>query len=350
MANRLWKAAVEHHAFFRLKEARAPKGPPNPLNPTYAYTGRTFFQYRTMNINRPHPHFDRSLMKRRTASMPTGLNKTGSIHTLNRTHPRDMTVGRTQEADSLGIRRSGSAQMSLATAGHASSTGQLYSTVPRGADSHDGRSQISRMTSEVGGGRSLSYATGGRGSSTNNSRAHDYINYPKGQPAGGWHDEGGSMLSGSVVSKSTVRRSSISSRQSDRRKDRRPLSPVYVNAPARPGDAGETPSELDQVSSTWHTSDRSSSRRNPPRGGVPVLGGVMLPSQSSRSSQGVTPIPRSRHRQQHIQEEFEPEQLSDEAEEVEYYASEESHQEQHHSHTNKHRQPKSPANQIVSLR
>ncbi|OON22586.1 hypothetical protein X801_01512 [Opisthorchis viverrini] len=75
MANRLWKAAVEHHAFFRLKEARSPHGPSAPLSSKGSYTGHTFFQYRTMNINRPHPHFDRSLMKRRTASMPMGLNK-----------------------------------------------------------------------------------------------------------------------------------------------------------------------------------------------------------------------------------------------------------------------------------
>lgn len=77
LANRLWKAAVEHHAFFRLKETPAPKRPlstPSLSKSQFRYTGRTFFQYRTTNIDRPHPRFNRSMLKRRTASMPTGLN------------------------------------------------------------------------------------------------------------------------------------------------------------------------------------------------------------------------------------------------------------------------------------
>ncbi|TPP59580.1 Neuronal acetylcholine receptor subunit alpha-2 [Fasciola gigantica] len=350
LANRLWKAAVEHHAFFRLKEARLPKGPSTPLNPTHTYTGRTFFQYRTMNISRPHPQFNRSLMKRRTSSMPTGLNKTGSMHTLSRAHPRDMTVGRTQETDGFGKRRSGSAQISLATTGHANSTGQLYNTVPRGSDFHDGRSQLSRMTNETGG-PSISYASGARGSSASHSRPHDYVNYSKGQPE--WYDKAESIVSGSVLTESNAHQSSVITRHSDRRtKDRRPLSPVYVNEPARSGLSGketDTPSELDQASSAWRTSDQSSGRRQPPRGGVPALGGAMLSSQGSRNNQTVTPTPQSRHRQGHLQEDEEPEQLSDGMDDVNYYTSEESHTERHNSHV-KNRPPRSPPNQISRRR
>lgn len=229
--------------------------------------------------------------------------------------------------------------------GHINSSGHVYNTVPRGSDFHDGRSQLNHMTNETEG-PSISQMTGARASPLSHSRPHEYVNYSKVQPE--FYEKGDSFVSASVLTESTARRSSSGSRQPDRRnKDRRPLSPVYVNAPARPGAGGneiETPSELVQDSSTWRARRQSSGRRQPPRGGVPVFGGPMVSSQDSRDNQNATPIPRSRNRQEYFPEELESEQPSDDMVDVNYYTSEESHTERPDSHV-KNR----PANQIVSF-
>ncbi|CAL8073603.1 unnamed protein product [Calicophoron daubneyi] len=293
LANRLWKAAVEHHAFFRLKEAVVTKSANTAFNPTHLYTGHTFFQYRTMNINRPHPQFNRSLMKRRTASMPTGLNQAHSIHSLNRSHPRDMTVGRTQETDLLGPRRIGSAQNSLAGTGHAGSTGQLYGTA-RGAPfapTRDDRSQMSRQ---------MSIASASDASYVPHSRSNDYVNYqhrtgPSPARVSDIPEEHGSYMSGSVAESYSAQRSYTGSRSgrqpTSRHSEQRVTSPMYVNAPrGKRGSNSEVPSsELSQQNSRTHqshhrvsNSEGSSSRTRPPKGGVPALGGAVLPDPGAR--------------------------------------------------------------------
>ncbi|KAM3182402.1 hypothetical protein ACTXT7_012457 [Hymenolepis weldensis] len=117
LAKRLWKTAVEHHAFFRLKGPRiAKKGPLELLSGSsrFQYSGRTFFQYRTAQIDQPADMPEDEIMydengqpkHHRTASVPAALNRAGirydSIHSLNRTHPRDMTIGKAQSSDYLG--------------------------------------------------------------------------------------------------------------------------------------------------------------------------------------------------------------------------------------------------------
>ncbi|VDM27040.1 unnamed protein product [Hydatigera taeniaeformis] len=83
-AKRLWKSAVEHHAFFRLKEPRAVKrGPISFLGRSsrFQYSGKTFFQYRTAQIDRPKGVTDDILetslrpSHQRTASVPVALNR-----------------------------------------------------------------------------------------------------------------------------------------------------------------------------------------------------------------------------------------------------------------------------------
>ncbi|KAL5968076.1 Band protein 3 [Taenia solium] len=128
LAKRLWKIAVEHHVFFRLKEPRAVKrGPIGFLGRSarIQYSGRTFFQYRTTQIDRPAAGTNDALedsprpAHQRTASVPVALNRVSihltcgyttppagirynSVHSLNRTHPRDMTIGKAQSSDYLG--------------------------------------------------------------------------------------------------------------------------------------------------------------------------------------------------------------------------------------------------------
>ena len=77
MPKRLWKIAVEHHAFFRLREPEAPKKSrillPN-FNSNFRYTGSsTYMQSRNRSIDRSQPSFKRSLSKRLTQSMDRGL-------------------------------------------------------------------------------------------------------------------------------------------------------------------------------------------------------------------------------------------------------------------------------------
>lgn len=76
-AKRLWKIAVEHHAFFRLREPEAAKSKSRILpnfNSNFRYTGSsTYMQSRHRSIERNQPDFTRSLSKRLTQSMDRGL-------------------------------------------------------------------------------------------------------------------------------------------------------------------------------------------------------------------------------------------------------------------------------------
>ncbi|CAF0727005.1 unnamed protein product [Brachionus calyciflorus] len=74
-AKRLWKIAVEHHAFFRLREPETKKNSLIPtFNSKFRYTGSsTYMQARHRSIERSQPSFTRSLSKRLTQSMDRGL-------------------------------------------------------------------------------------------------------------------------------------------------------------------------------------------------------------------------------------------------------------------------------------
>ncbi|XP_054710796.1 band 4.1-like protein 3 isoform X2 [Uloborus diversus] len=72
-AKRLWKVCVEHHTFFRLM---TPEVPPKPklflprFGSKFRYSGRTQYQTRQASalIDRPPPHFERTLSNKRFAS------------------------------------------------------------------------------------------------------------------------------------------------------------------------------------------------------------------------------------------------------------------------------------------
>ena len=79
-AKRLWKIAVEHHAFFRLREPEKPHKsrsllPIPNFNQNFRYTGSsTYMQSRHRSIDRAQqPAIIRSLSKRLTHSMDRGL-------------------------------------------------------------------------------------------------------------------------------------------------------------------------------------------------------------------------------------------------------------------------------------
>ncbi|CAH8580590.1 unnamed protein product [Schistosoma turkestanicum] len=302
LANRLWKAAVEHHAFFRLKETPAPKRPlstPSLNKSQFRYTGRTFFQYRTTNIDRPHPRFNRSMLKRRTASMPTGLNAAMNIHTLNRTHPRDMTVGKSQNSDqSQELRRFGSVQMGRYGGGVNGNGGatHLYGTVPRhhpysesvASEAQDVQSQLSKQCSD-GAANSLSYGSVNE-SYENEAPYNDYVNYrhsEKSKP-----NEILSVTSGSQSSDYPVIQHGRNDRKGRHPSDisnstngHRPNSPIYANTKThrRKKHHDESlPNTVQQKDNySYDPNNRISnlsSSHKPPVGGVPVFGGVMLPN------------------------------------------------------------------------
>lgn len=69
-AKKLWKACVEHHTFFRLmspepheKSSLFPK-----LGSKFRYSGRTMYQTNKTPVDRPAPHFERSLTGKRLTS------------------------------------------------------------------------------------------------------------------------------------------------------------------------------------------------------------------------------------------------------------------------------------------
>ncbi|KAH8866853.1 Band 4-like protein [Schistosoma japonicum] len=366
LANRLWKAAVEHHSFFRLKETPAPKRPlstPTLNKSQFRYTGRTFFQYRTTNIDRPHPQFNRSMLKRRTASMPTGLNGSLNMHTLNRAHPRDMTVGRTQNNELNGLRRTGSVQM-----GHyggvinGDGATQLYGTVPRHhplsesfvSEGQDVHSQMSRQYSE-GVANSLSY--GSVNESYNNEAPYhnDYVNYKYSRRTK--PNEVLSVTSGSQSSDYPViqhgqhdYKGRYTSEISNSSNEYRPNSPVYANAKShRYKKHDESVTNIAQPRSSNHSYDQDarisnlSSSRKPPIGGVPVLGGVMLPNnnsnhevEKSRRSDHLRPLdsPNVKRKQQYSLEENNEEQTVTLTEDDKF-----SHHNNQYRPNHKHRKP-----------
>jgi hypothetical protein len=81
MSKRLWKLAVEHHAFFRLREPEPPQRNPFPLfGSKFRYSGRTQYQSRNSasTLDRKTPTIDR-LGNRRFAGSPIGtMDRTSS--------------------------------------------------------------------------------------------------------------------------------------------------------------------------------------------------------------------------------------------------------------------------------
>jgi erythrocyte membrane protein band 4.1 len=96
-AKRLWKIAVEHHAFFRLREPESKQskslasGILPTFNSNFRYTASsTYMQSRHRSIDRSQPSFTRSLSKRLTQSMDRGLSV--------QNHQHDGTPGSVQSA------------------------------------------------------------------------------------------------------------------------------------------------------------------------------------------------------------------------------------------------------------
>ncbi|XP_076440887.1 uncharacterized protein LOC143280176 isoform X3 [Babylonia areolata] len=101
LAKRLWKICVEHHAFFRLREAEQPNNAAMfpRLGSKFRYSGRTLYQARcsSQNLDRPDPYFERSQPARNTYAAPT--NRSRSVDELaSRPDWRD-------DLDAGGVRR-----------------------------------------------------------------------------------------------------------------------------------------------------------------------------------------------------------------------------------------------------
>jgi len=83
LAKRLWKTAVEHHTFFRLKEPEPPakSGIFPRFGSKFRYSGRTQYQARqgASMIDRPAPNFDRSASRRYPSSRSVDGGPVGSI-------------------------------------------------------------------------------------------------------------------------------------------------------------------------------------------------------------------------------------------------------------------------------
>ncbi|KAK2161077.1 hypothetical protein NP493_1606g00025 [Ridgeia piscesae] len=94
MAKRLWKTAVEHHTFFRLREPEPPQksGFFPRFGSKFRYSGRTQYQTRqaAANINRPMPYFDRSAPRRYSG---TRSMDGGGVGTLSEPALSDSTSG-----------------------------------------------------------------------------------------------------------------------------------------------------------------------------------------------------------------------------------------------------------------
>jgi hypothetical protein len=81
MAKRLWKTAVEHHTFFRLREPEPPQhGILSKLGTGFQYSGRTEYQTRQAAalIDRPAPNFDRTVNKHLSGSRSIDGGEVGS--------------------------------------------------------------------------------------------------------------------------------------------------------------------------------------------------------------------------------------------------------------------------------
>ncbi|KAL8574014.1 hypothetical protein ACOMHN_029461 [Nucella lapillus] len=84
LAKRLWKICVEHHAFFRLREAEQPNNAAMfpRLGSKFRYSGRTLYQARhsSQTLDRPDPYFERSQPARNTYAAPS--NRSRSVDEL----------------------------------------------------------------------------------------------------------------------------------------------------------------------------------------------------------------------------------------------------------------------------
>ncbi|CAF1539350.1 unnamed protein product [Adineta ricciae] len=77
-AKMLWKIAVEHHAFFRLRRPEETRKRPllPRFNSTFRYTGTyTYHQTRQLLLDRPNPDFERSISKRMSKSLNISANE-----------------------------------------------------------------------------------------------------------------------------------------------------------------------------------------------------------------------------------------------------------------------------------
>ncbi|KAK7099714.1 hypothetical protein V1264_022779 [Littorina saxatilis] len=85
LAKRLWKICVEHHAFFRLREAEQNQNSAMfpRLGSKFRYSGRTLYQARHTSqiLDRPDPYFERSQPARSTYAAPT--NRSRSVDELS---------------------------------------------------------------------------------------------------------------------------------------------------------------------------------------------------------------------------------------------------------------------------
>ncbi|XP_076440876.1 band 4.1-like protein 3 [Babylonia areolata] len=101
LAKRLWKLAIEHHAFLRLREAVETKRGMLPrFGSKYRYSGRTLYEARVNTENRNQPFFERSGSKQYLNN-----NRTRSMDDLpmkNRTAPaRDPNMSTTSADESF---------------------------------------------------------------------------------------------------------------------------------------------------------------------------------------------------------------------------------------------------------
>jgi len=143
LAKRLWKTAVEHHTFFRLKEPETPakSGFFPRFGSKFRYSGRTQFQARQAGamIERPAPHFDRSASRR----YPSSRSMDGALGTIGTTERSELyrpDDSRTATLDLKGRRRPGG---SVPFAENEDDR-NLYAGDP-GYYGHDGEGQVSML-------------------------------------------------------------------------------------------------------------------------------------------------------------------------------------------------------------
>ncbi|CAH8667359.1 unnamed protein product [Dicrocoelium dendriticum] len=194
--------------------------------------------------------------------------RTPSMHTLNRAHPRDMTLGRAQTSDNVGPRRLTPSQQPFSSARHTGPASQLNGTMPDIVRQSDSQSQLSRHSNGVVE-HSLSYGSP-RHSYTTGSQSHDYINQRRG-PADLSADP--SVLTASSLASGHsghYSQSETSQRKARTATQRRPNSPPS-HSTARPSASRTHTGEISRQTRETHAANRK-----PPTGGVPVLGGVMI--------------------------------------------------------------------------